>query len=58
MIHYPDIVEQYGGPFLKNWKIEFGISITYVGRSPEKDLFTENFLIAIRAPDLSANGRQ
>ena len=32
---------------------EFGISITYVGRSPEKDLFTDNFFfVAIKASRL------
>ena len=37
------------GRFLK---IEFGISITYVGRSPEKNLFTDNFFVAIKASRL------
>ena len=34
------------------FKIEFGISITYVGRSPEKHLFSDNFFFAIRASRL------
>ena len=34
------------------FKIEFGISITYVGRSPEKDFFTDNFFVAIKASRL------